>query len=201
MNNKELLQDKTIEALLGTLEEDKGLNKGEIKLFLSSPLWGTVSTDEDMEIDFGGELLENIIDFYDLDPEEIAEQVRCNENLAEYINEEDLKKEVRDIKLFMDPNMCKLIAQVTCNKIVLENDELMKKLEDYLLGQYSDGWGEGFEQNSILDFDTVTDVPVYDDDGFEDGTEQVSTKGHLYVSAWSSYGDVVFEQEDVIENA
>ena len=64
-----------------------------------------------------------------------------------------------------------------CTTVVLKEplaDEEMEDLQDYLHGQFSDGWGEGFEQHPI----TVED-------------------GEIYVSFWNSenFWSVMTEEE------
>ena len=48
----------------------------------------------------------------------------------------------------------------------------MKDLQDYLKGQYSDGWGEGFEQQEIQTGDGVLYVHFWDSEQFSFEVEQ-----------------------------
>ena len=58
----------------------------------------------------------------------------------------------------------------------------MEKLKDFLYGQFSDGWGEGFEQQEILCEDIVLRVhfgkmdPFYFEQDFDIDVEQRSLK-------------------------
>ena len=63
-----------------------------------------------------------------------------------------------------------------CTTVVLKEplaDEEMEDLQDYLHGQFSDGWGEGFEQQEIaLDGGRELYVHLWQDEDWSIRTEQ-----------------------------
>lgn len=52
----------------------------------------------------------------------------------------------------------------------------MHELCEYITGQYSDGWGEGFEQRDILVADGYINVHFWQREGFHFQSERVQTK-------------------------
>ena len=67
-----------------------------------------------------------------------------------------------------------------CTTVVLKEplaDEEMEDLQDYLHGQFSDGWGEGFEQQEI-------------------NIDSYSSSGRICVSFWHSGDDYFVDNED-----
>src|SRR5699024_243266 len=49
-------------------------------------------------------------------------------------------------------------------------------LQDYITGQYSDGWGEGFEQRDIEVEDGILNVHFWQEDHFAFSVEKVETE-------------------------
>lgn len=88
--------------------------------------------------------------------------------LAQYLSEKHeplVSKYVSCIRPTVEVKDGKLVGVCYCEIQDVEAElchRLFKELTDYITGQYSDGWGEGFEQRSIK-------VP----------------EGELYVSFWS----------------
>ena len=63
-----------------------------------------------------------------------------------------------------------------CATVVVDEDLTKrgwKELKDYLSGQYSDGWGEGFEQRDIQVKDGILNVHFWQEDHFAFTVEQV----------------------------
>lgn len=73
-------------------------------------------------------------------------------NLADYIWVEDDLGEVNDIRVSAryDIDVGKVIGVITVESEPLSHWKLQKLLE-FIAGQLSDGWGETFEQQSVLD--------------------------------------------------
>ena len=65
----------------------------------------------------------------------------------------------------------------------LTNEEI-EIIEDDLLGQYSDGWGECFEQNAIYSFDMTYEEDEYNEDDDEYYTETYDFVSDVYVKFW-----------------
>lgn len=139
-------------------------------LKLYSPLLGRVYPewdeyiDEDDAIQLDGRVLADyravILD--QIEKEKLPdEEVR---GLMAYYREDD---EVRQKVLFLHPTVeikeGVLYGVATCMVHGQLSPEAVQRLKDYCTGQYSDGWGEGFEQR-----------PIYTD------------AGELYVSFWQT---------------
>lgn len=92
--------------------------------------------------------------------------------LAEYIGEDDvLFGKVANIQLSFDSDEELLI--VTCTVTVEPTDSFVKDLKDYITGQLSDGWGEGFEQQPVANgtvYAVINESDEYDVEFF--GSEQ-----------------------------
>lgn len=86
--------------------------------------------------------------------------------LAVYIQDENLNKEILSIMPDIEEYEGKLygVANVKLKK-ELTNEE-MNSLKDYIRGQYSDGWGEGFEQKDIKTQDGEINVSLWNDENF-----------------------------------
>lgn len=87
-----------------------------------------------------------------------------NEDLAEYIDNGPLVGNVKSIKLDFDINSEELI--VTCILFPgVEPNDILEDLKEYVGGQLSDGWGEGFEQQDLKE---QTFYVVSDENGTDD---------------------------------
>lgn len=109
-----------------------------------------------------------LLDRYpEIEPDELfdkANKMLKGEDLAEYVPEK-LKGIVHSIKLHFEPY--ELVAVIKADKSLYESDELKEELANYIEGQYSDGWGEGFEQRPIME------VSGFEDDQYEQVTADV----------------------------
>lgn len=105
--------------------------------------------------------------------EEILQKMReradyAGEDLMEYYDEKDsVKEKVTNLELSVVLKDEELMgcAEVTINAPL--NRWEMNQLEDYLTGQYSDGWGEGFEQQDIPVEDGVLNVHFWNSEHFQ----------------------------------
>lgn len=72
--------------------------------------------------------------------------------LSEYLNEE-VHGELADIVTKISPTAkysgSSVISTTECETTQELDKDQIKKLTDYITGQFSDGWGEGFEQQPI----------------------------------------------------
>lgn len=90
------------------------------------------------------------------------------EDLMEYYDEKDsVKEKVTKLELSVVLKDEELMgcAEVTINAPL--NRWEMNQLENYLTGQYSDGWGEGFEQQDIPVKDGVINVHFWNSEHFQ----------------------------------
>ena len=101
---------------------------------------GTVKIDMD---DFNGDLMQ----FYHADDAVRRKVIRATPSVEIYGNK-----------------LCGCMSVELCEPLTPDEQ---KKLEDYISGQYSDGWGESFEQRDIRVEDGTLAVHFWQEDGFE----------------------------------
>ena len=117
----------------------------EMKLYV--PLEVTMyDEEEDHEYEVDG------MDYYHSIKEKVSQSVRdCDERgLAEYFWEDDkCRNKVYSIKPDVEVRNNRImgVAVIKMTKPLIEEE--LELLKDYVSGQFSDGWGEGFEQHEI----------------------------------------------------
>ena len=88
-----------------------------------------------------------------------------DDELADYIDEKyhpHAAKAVKKITMEFDKNNEQLLVAVKLN--TKATDEIIKDVVDYVNGQMSDGWGEGFEQTPVFDAQIYAVYNDYDID-------------------------------------
>ena len=76
----------------------------------------------------------------------------------------NLKSYLKSIKINFDVSKAKLITTVISTKSLNDND--LQVIKDYMEGQFSDGWGESFEQTPIKEY--IDDYEYEEEDEYGD---------------------------------
>lgn len=136
-----------------------------VKSVFYCPLVGTIEDDEGLSSSVGGRFLHS----YQWAIEDAIEIDRRSDDvdMAEYFSNDDgVKAKLVSAKWGVEDYRGRLFGKIECSLKQELTDAETEVLTDWICGQNSDGWGEGFEQHPI---DT------------EDGD--------LYVSFWNSNDD------------
>ncbi len=150
-------------------------NTGPIKVTFYCPLVGTIEDDEGLSSSVGGRFLHS----YQWAIEDAIEIDRRSDDvdMAEYFNNDDgVKAKLVSAKWGVEDYRGRLFGKIECSLKEELTDAETEILTDWICGQNSDGWGEGFEQHPI---DT------------EDGD--------LYVSFWNSNDDYDIMTHDELD--
>lgn len=107
---------------------------------------------------YGADILQKMQERADYVGEDLMEYYDKNDSVKEKVTKLELSVVLKDGELMG-------CAEVTI-KAPLDRWE-MSQLEDYLTGQYSDGWGEGFEQQDIPVEDGVINVHFWNSEHFQ----------------------------------
>ena len=151
-------------------------NAGPIKMDFYCPLTGIVDNSEDGSFAVDSKFLR---DYAWAIEEAIAKYNNLDEhNMAEYFDRDvALKNKLTSMSWGVELYRGRLFGKISCSLKEEMTDSEEEIMKDWITGQNSDGWGEGFEQRAI---DT------------EDGD--------LYVSFWeSSYDYAVMAREELDE--
>ena len=120
--------------------------------------------------------------------------IDCQDEFSEYFgeDEESLKGVVTSgyMSFEYDKKENKLYTITEYQSTRELTEEELEILKEYTTGQWSDGIGEGFEQQPCKYVDTpYREYDKDDDDGFEDDNE-----GEVYISPWSIQQIVTIKQ-------
>lgn len=106
-------------------------------------------------------------------------------NFVDYMNYgkyEEVAKKLISIKISLE--VSDLMTTVIAKEELTKEDK--KVIMDYMRGQFSDGWGESFEQRPICSYNGYHDVEYEDyneeSDEYEYYTEEESCTYEIYVS-------------------
>lgn len=89
----------------------------------------------------------------------------------------------------------KITVEWVCDKlygvcIALVDDDWTdtdtEQLKDYLIGQYADGWGEGFEQREIESYTEMETSEEYDEEADEYYESEWPVRYEVYISFWQN---------------
>jgi hypothetical protein len=128
-------------------------------------------------------LLPNLDEINELIDEDIQEVG----GLAYYLDDRypEAKEKVRDIRI----GVMELKGDVVGLAVVRAIEELsqqgIEEIKDYLTGQYSDGWGEGFEQRPIEEWREEVEYEEYDEEENDYYTYTDYENHELCLSFWS----------------
>lgn len=159
----------------------------ELKLY--SPLTAELVEDEpDLDWEYGDVVDyplpldgRDLVDFRDTIEEAIADEVLPEEVerglMTWFRGSESLNNKVNSVRITVEEINDRLYAVATCEvKGKLTPDELTE-LKEFCVGQYADGWGEGFEQR-----------------------ERRCAEGSLYVHFWQPDKFFICTREEMEQN-
>ena len=139
-----------------------------------------------MKIKFYSPLSTNIGEAIDYQDKIDASLKKDNCDLADYADEyhgDSYYKKLHSCKIEAEAIDGVLYGVAVCEVDDDWNDTDTAQMKKYLTGQYSDGWGEGFEQHEIDEYeDEYTDY-YENEDGEENEYTETETCG-IYCSFW-----------------
>lgn len=124
-----------------------------VTTFLYGELTGEIASVEAFyEEDFiavDGRLLKNYADIIQNQVILSQTELDSERGLAAYIYESPLKQKVKSITVGIEVIDGALYSKTKVESYGAFCEPELSKLKDYLIGQFADGWGEGFEQTGI----------------------------------------------------
>ena len=154
----------------------------ELTFKLYSPLTAELLSDEN-EIWLGNAPIElqgyEMTDYAGSIAAQIAEE---GTNIEQYMDAEDnpyLAAHVKSIRLSVEERDGELCG---CATVIVDEDLTERgwnDLQDYITGQYSDGWGEGFEQRDIQVEDGILNVHFWQENHFAFTVERVEAEPQM----------------------
>ena len=129
-------------------------------------------------------------------PEEYANELyealeQDDTDLAEYADEYHggtYYKKLHKITMTVEWVDGKLYGAAICKVSDDWTDEDTDQLKEYLSAQYSDGWGEGFEQREIYSFTEIETAEEYDEETDEYYESEWEERNDVYISFWQGKG-------------
>lgn len=132
---------------------------------------------------------------------ELAEAMKNEDvDLAEYADDfhgDSYYKKLKSVKMGLEFYNGLLYGLATCTVSDDWNDTDTEQLKEYLTGQYSDGWGEGFEQSEITSFTADEEEEIYDDETDEYYYETYDAKYYVFVSFWQDKGFKIMTEAEL----
>ena len=110
-------------------------------------------------------------------------------DLAEYADSyhgDTYYKKLRKITMSAEWVGRTLYGLATCEVEDDWTDSDTEQLKEYLIGQYADGWGEGFEQHEIAHFTEQETSEEYDEEADEYYESEWDVRYDVYISFWQS---------------
>lgn len=126
------------------------------------------------------------------------------EELAQYIDDRysclyGVVTEIYAGVKLMDGQMFSLTEVTTTREL---SDEEKSALLEYLIGQFSDGWGEGVEQREFTEVTEYETEEYYDEDEEEVVTDEFPVQTYLYLHFWQPKGfNLRFVELDEVNEA
>lgn len=156
--------------MIEVIFEDEQIGGNYYTYYFIGDLAGTRSYSEE---DYEEPLTDKEIQAYEPEIEEAIEKYDEGEpNLAKYFDDPDIKIDEVNIGIkYIDGEMHSYTKITTLEP--LDTDEKINKVRDWLTGQYSDGWGEGFEQQYVDHYRDQYEVEEEYED--EDGNIEYET--------------------------
>lgn len=158
------------------------------KLTYKSPLYGSVYCEDcidspDSRVDFGPY---GVLQLYNRGDDLMRFLSDRQEDLKEYVPEELeglVVKAVFGID-YVEDGKVYLLTEMYVRQ---EPTEFQYRLIlEWITGQLSDGWGEGLEQQQVLEEKVRFNKPIFDEDTCEFAEEEIHSTAYFYVHPWSS---------------
>jgi len=125
-------------------------------------------------------ILDEVNELIDKDIQEVG-------GLAYYLDDRypEAKEKVRDIRIGVMELEGKVVGLAVVRAVEELSQQGIEEVKNYLTGQYSDGWGEGFEQRPIEEWQEEVEYEEYDEEADDYYTYSGYENRELYLSFWS----------------